>query len=203
MSEAAFQSAFARLVTDPSFRDRIRSHAPSALLSASFELSGSEIEHLVTVARSPGIDVMRKLHKGFRINKLLSMLPLTCRLLGTTRLARESGGFWNSRPASSFYYLEEAEAFASFLARRRREGLRVPYLAEVLAYEQAAMLLRKPRPAQAPSPRVSVKFRHNPALLLQALSRGEQPYRIPRLRALLIGELDESGEPRWLLAAQE
>lgn len=199
MSEPAFQSVFARLVTDPDFRDRIRSRGSAALVSADFQLSRKEMSDLVAVARSPGIDVMRTLHKGFRMNKLFSMLPLTCRLLGLTRLAREAGAFWAGRPASSFYYLEEAEAFASFLERRRREGLRVPYLAEVLAYERAVMCLRKPRPAQAPPPRVSVEFRHNPALLLQAVSRGERPCRIPRLHACLIGELDPSGEPRWEL----
>ena len=146
MSEPAFQSVFARLVTDPDFRDRIRNRGSAALVSADFQLSRKEMSDLVAVARSPGIDVMRTLHKGFRLNKLFSMLPLTCRLLGLTRLAREAGAFWAGRPASSFYYLEEAEAFASFLERRRREGLRVPYLVEVLAYERAR---RRPGPRRA------------------------------------------------------
>ena len=203
MSEATFQSAFSRLVTDPAFRDRIRTCGPAALSSADIDLDDDEISHLVALARMPGLDVMRKLHKGFRMNKLLSMLPLTCRLLGTTRLAREAGAFWRSRPASSFYYLEEAEAFASLLDRRRREGLRVPYLGDILAYEQAAMQLRKPRPPEEATPRVEVELRHNPAQLLQALARGERPRRIQRLRAGLIGELDETGEPRWSLATQE
>ena len=200
MSEATFQSAFSLLVTDPRFRDDIRSRGASALPTARFELSGDEVSRLSAIAHSPGVEVMRKLHKGFRMNKLLSMLPLTCRLLGVTRLAREAGAFWNTRPSSSFYYLEEAEAFATHLDMRRRQGLRVPYLGEVLAYERATIGLNRPRPERDWPAKISVSFRHDPVLLLEALSKGERPRRIPRLRARLIGELDEGGEPRWSLA---
>lgn len=198
MSEAAFQSAFARLVTDAAFRDSFRLGGRPG--PAAEELSEREIRDLTELARSRGLDVMRKLHLGFRLNKLFSTLPLTCRLLGNARMAVEAGRFWQRRPSSSFYFLEEAEAFAGYLQSRLDEGMRVAYLADVLAYESALMALKRPRQPYEAVPAVTVEFRHDPQLLLSTLQSGGRPRRIPRHRTRLLGSLDESGEVRWTRA---
>lgn len=197
MSEAAFQSAFVRLVTDAGFRGRFQADGAQA---APDGLTKTEARDLAALANSRGLDVMRKLHLGFRLNKLFSTLPLTCRLLGNRRLAGEAGRFWQARPSSSFYFVEEAEAFIDYLYSRLDEDLRVAYLSDVLAYESALLILKRPRqPGTAPAA-VTVEFRHDPQQLFPALHLGERPRRIPRRRTLLLGSLDERGEVRWTLA---
>jgi len=198
MSEAAFQSAFVRLVTDVAFRDTLREDAGAGL--AAKGLTAVEARNLTELARSPGLEVMRKLHLGFRLNKLFSTLPLSCRLLGNLRLAVEARRFWEARPSSSFYFVEEAEAFIEYLFSRLDEGLRVAYLSDVLTYESSLLVLKRPREPETEAPIVTVEFRHDPQQLLAALQAGERPRRIPRQRTLLLGSVDERGEVRWTMA---
>ncbi len=198
MSEAAFQSAFVRLVTDVAFRDAFRQGDQASL--AANGLTEGEVRDLSELARSQGLDVMRKLHLGFRLNKLFSTLPLTCRLLGNARMAMEAGRYWQMRPSSSFYFAEEAKAFIEYLHFRLDEGMCVPYLADVLAYESSLLVLKRPREPEEAVPAVTVEFRHDPQLLLSALQAGERPRGIPRRRTRLLGSLDERGEARWTLS---
>jgi len=198
MSEATFQSAFVRLVTDVSFREAFREGAGDG--PAAKGLTEVETRDLAELARSPGLDVMRKLHLGFRLNKLFSTLPLTCRLLGNSRLPTEATSFWQSRPSSSFYFVEEAEAFIEHLFSRLNEGMRVAYLSDVLAYESSLLVLKRPREPDEEAPAVTVEFRHDPQQLLAALQAGERPRRVPRQQTLLLGSLDERGEVRWTMA---
>lgn len=196
MSEAAFQSAFVRLVTDEAFLNQMRSEAAPEIDG----LSEGEADGLKALARAPGLNVMRKLHLGFRLNKLLSMLPLTCRLLGQVRLAAEARAFWEMRPSASFYFLEEAEAFAVHLQERRNTGLRAAYLGDVLAYESALLMLKRPRAASAEAPVVKVGFRYDPQTLLLMVQQGVPPRRIPRAHVELLGWADEQGEVHWTAA---
>lgn len=197
MSEAAFQAAFVRLVTDEEYLEQACNETGEV---ARPNLTDREASDLRTLARSPGLRVMRKLHLGFRLNKLLSMLPLTCRLLGTERLAAEAKAFWARRAPASFYFIEEAEAFAEHLQSRRREGLRVAYLADVLAYETALLVLKRPRTAETDGPVVRVGFRHDPRILLGQLQQGLRPRGIRRERVDLLGWADERGEAHWTAA---
>ena len=81
-----------------------------------------------------GLDITRTLHKGFRLGKLLTHLPLTRVLLDRDTMAREVGGFWRRRPPVSFYFLEQALAFCAYLLERVRAGdLEVRYLEEIAA----------------------------------------------------------------------
>jgi hypothetical protein len=137
--QIALQRALARLVTDPDFRDRVRAEGEAPLPN---DLSPLERERLLAAAVAPGMDITRMLHKGFRLGKLRALLPLTCALLGDTRLSREVTHFWAARPATSFYYLDEAAAFCAYLRRRQGGGLRVAFLADVIAYEEAGLRLQ-------------------------------------------------------------
>jgi hypothetical protein len=190
VSEAAFQSAFARLVVDPDFRDRVRENGEAALGK---DLSALERERLLSIAGDPGLDVTRTLHKGFRLAKLLAWVPLTCAVIPKDVLAREIGEFWQQRPPVSFYFLEEAVAFCEYLLERIRSGLDVPYLAEVAAYERAALELQRARPAgDLPEPQV-VDFLHDPEVLLASLARSEVPPELPERACRLIGVKTEGG----------
>jgi hypothetical protein len=190
MSLPAFQSALLRLIVDPAFRDAVR--AQDGLPAA--ELTALEAARLRRIAADPGLDTNRTLHKGFRMGKLRTLLPLTCTLLGPKRLAREVGAFWQRQPPAGFSFLPEALEFVAFLRARR---LRVRYLPEVLAYEQAALELERARLDAAPPQRVA--FEHDPATLLAALARGRRPRGVPRRPCIAIGARHATQGVHWAL----
>src|SRR5688500_6428770 len=104
MTQQSFQAALARLVVDPTERELVRSQGEKALPDS---LSDVQRQRLIFAAGNKGIDITATLHKGFRLGKILSMLPMTCVLLGNKRLAREVDLFWQKHRSRSFYYLEE------------------------------------------------------------------------------------------------
>jgi hypothetical protein len=195
MSAAAFQSALARLVVDPDFRDGVRERGEAAL---SGELSELELERLIYVAGHPGLDITRTLHKGFRLSKLLTWLPLTCSVLDKEALAREVGEFWRLRLPVTFYYLEEAVAFCDHLLERVSAGA----VRDVIAYERASLELQRARPEGEPAPLQVVDLGHDPQELLTALSRSEPLEGLPERPCRLIGTKEE-GRVEWrILEAQ-
>lgn len=195
MSAAGFQSALARLVVDPDFRDAVRERGEDALCD---ELSDLERERLIAVAGHPGLDVTRTLHKGFRLSKLLTWLPLTCSVLGNETLAREVGEFWRLHLPVTFYYLEEAVAFCDHLLERMSAGPE----RDVIAYERASLELQRARPEGAPAPLQVVHLRHDPQELLTALSHGVSLANVPEQPCRLVG-IKEAGHVEWrILAAQ-
>jgi len=137
---AAFQSALARLVMDPAFRNQVRAEGPRA---AGGTLTPVERRRLAAAAADPGMDAVRIVHKGFRLAKLLSMLPATCAVLGEEGMAREVPAFWLLRPSRGRHYAEEAEAFCAYLEMRLRAGLTVPGLAAVIVVERARLRQRE------------------------------------------------------------
>jgi hypothetical protein len=142
-----------------------------------------------------------KIHHGWRLGKLYRMLPFTCALLGEDRLAREVWRFWAERVPRSFYFRDEALEFCDHLARRLESGLRIAYLDEVIAYERAALELRRPltRPGEVRTREVS--FRHDPARLLSTLTEGRRPRAVPQRPCVLAGTAREGAEPAWELRA--
>ena len=200
MSRRAFQSALARLVTDPDYRAEVRARGNGALAG---RFSPRERRRLLEAAADRGMDVTRTLHKAFRLGKLLTQLPLTCRLLGTERLAPEVERFWRRRPPLSFYFLEEAVAFCDYLLGRDLSALGVEHLEEVVRYERAAKALKRARAeGRRPEPE-RVEFACDPAALLSALNRGEVPSGIPALSCTLEARLTEGGEVEWDVAVVE
>ncbi len=192
MTALAFQSALARLIVEPEFRDAVRSVGAAALPEA---LTALEAARLVTIAGDRGVDMNRTLHKGFRLGKLRALLPLTCALLTPARLAREVSSFWRANPPASFSFLPEALEFCAFLERRR---LRVRYLADVLAFERATLELERARVGEAPPQRVHL--RHDPAPLLGALAAGRRPRALRERPCLLVGTKAGDEPARWSLS---
>ena len=200
MSRRAFQTALARLVTDPDYRAGVRARGGAALAG---RFSPRERRRLLAAAADPGMDMTRTLHKAFRLGKLLTQLPLTCRLLGTERLAREVERFWKARPPLSFYFLEEAIAFCDYLLERDLSELGVEHLGEVVRYERASKALKRAR-AEGRRPGLErVEFACDPGALLSALHRGETPSGIPPLDCTLEAGLTEGGEVEWDVVAVE
>lgn len=193
MSLHVFQSALARLIIDPAFRDRV---AAGAGLPAE-GLDARETRRLHRIALDRGLDINRTLHKGFRLGKLRALLPLTCQALGPKRLAREVDRFWRRRPPSSFHFLPEALDFCDFLAAGKPRG---KYLAEVVAYERAALELERARIGEAPAQ--VVHFRHDPRALLACLAAGRRPRGIAELRCRATGSRTREGRVEWRLSGE-
>lgn len=191
MSLARFQACMARLITDPDFRNRVRSGHPEELAG---DLTALERARLCRIASDRGLDINRTLHKGFRLGKLRAMLPLTCEALGPGRLTREAAAFWAQHPPASFYFISEALEFCDFLAARRLRGV---YLDEVIAFERAALALEQPG-ANEPIEH-AVRFRHEPAMLLACLAARRRPRAIPRRDCTAFGTRGEDGRAHWRL----
>jgi hypothetical protein len=195
VSGAGFQTALARLVVDPAYRDAVRAHGEPALDG----LDALERRRLLAVAGGRGLDMTCKVHQSWRLGKLYTMVPLTCALLGEERLEHEVHDFWRSRPPRSFYFRDEALEFCDHLA----SGPQLPYLTEVLAYERAVLELRRPFTEGEPRRTVTVEFRHDPALLLSTLRAGEHPGAIPERPCRLIGSATPDAPIAWKLVLEQ
>ena len=191
MTALAFQTALARLIVEPDFRDAVRARGVADLAAP---LTPLEASRLVTIASDRGIDMNRTLHKGFRLGKLRALLPLTCSLLTPARLAREVAAFWQANPPASFSFLPEALEFCGFLVQRQ---LRLVYLSEVLAFERATLELERAR-VGLPPPQ-SVRFRHDPVSLLGALAAGRRPRSVAKRSCVLLGSKQSDAPARWTL----
>lgn len=199
VTQRSFQAAVARLVIDPDFRDRVIADGIIALS----DLTPLEQERVLSIVSDKGLGFTRTLHKGFRLTKIYTLLPLTRVLLGPDCLAREVGSFWKKELPVSHYFLEEAIAFCDFLLSRIRSGLRRKYLEEIVAYERANLELRRPRTnGDVPKPQF-VKFDHDPVTLFTLLMSGKRPRGIQALPSFLVGSIDQEGEVQWSISTQD
>jgi len=196
MSQQVFQKLVARLVVDSEFRDLVRSTGAPAFDG---ELTDLERKRLLALVDDPGVTITKTLHKGFRLGKILSMLPLTCQILGGKRLGRELRVFWRAYPSRSFYYIDEAVAFCCFL-ETRPAAMRVAYLPEIVAYERTRLELQRPRLGASEAPSLEISFNHDPERLLTTLAKKRRPHRIPARPCTLTGTLESDGSIRWLIA---
>ena len=197
MTQRAFQAAVARLVVDPAFRDQVRATGISAFAG---ELTTLEQQRVMSIVDEKGLDATRTLHKSFRLTKLYSTLPLTRKLLGPGRLAKEIGSFWEATPSDSHYFLDESIAFCDFLKKRLRSGLRIKHLEEIVTYERANLNLRRARADTAiPKPEI-VRFRHDPITLFEQLVKGKHPRAVPERSCTMIGSVNKKGEVHWRLS---
>jgi hypothetical protein len=133
-----------RLIVDASFRES--AVADAAIFVSDPQLTPREQRRLADVAQSDGLGITVMLHRGWRLGKLLSLMPGTSTILGRDRLAAELGAFWRDRLPDSLYFHDEALAFADHLAHRQDHLRAIPALEAVLAHERARL---EGRPSQA------------------------------------------------------
>jgi len=195
VSQEAFQTALARLVTETDFRERVRADGEAAL---DRDLTRLEQERLVKLAGDHGLEVTASLIASYRLGKVLGLLPLTRVLLGNERLGRELRHFWADHPPTSFYAADECVAFCDHLRRALRLGrLRQVYLAEVVAYERAVLELTRPRVTGDQPPPQLVRFRHDPVRLPTPLGAGRRPRGVPERHCVFTGSLADDGTMKW------
>ena len=196
MSTAAFQAAFVRLVTDLEFREAVRNgHVPDAL-------DDTERAHLSQLAAQPGIAAMRVVYRGFRLNKVLAMLPLTGRLLGDRALHEALEHYWRDTPSGSFYYFEEAGRFCDHLWERIESGdLDVPLLRDVLLFEQASIRLRHAA-GEGNELLIQVEFEHHPSFL-EDLAQGRPLPALPSSSTAALGAARRTGDVEWYVLDED
>lgn len=196
MSLAAFQSQLTRLVIDERWREEVRTAGPATLTG---DLTDRERRRLFLLAADPGVAVTAKLVRSFRLAKILTLLPLTRSLLGDAVLGREVRRFWAEHPPRTFYALDEALAFAASLLDRH---LYNPFIDEVVGFERALLELRRARPENRPAPPQTIRFRHDPRVVLGALAEGRYPPRRTRERPCVVqAVLTPEGTLEWSPAA--
>jgi hypothetical protein len=181
MSLLEFQRALCDMTLDPVFAASVLRRGISSL--AGYELSAMEQGRLVAVVRQPGMSVNCTLARANRFAPIADAFPLTCSLLKPQlrRLLNELWGF--HRPGN--YQLEgEADAFARFLQEKMSRGeLDHAYAEEVFRYERAAWeliqtlrrsMLEPERDSKAEKS-ATVRFSHDPRILVPCLERDEAP----------------------------
>lgn len=137
-SELAFQSAYARLLTDSSFRGAVFSEEP---LNECWQIESEIVERL------RGLDhgrtsMFAKLLLGNRMGSLSDALPNSAFLLGP-QLQDVVHSFSDASPPADHRKYPEARAFAHYLLDRlEKEQLGPPYLHDVLTYELSTLQLR-------------------------------------------------------------
>ncbi len=197
MSQQSFQAAVARLTLDPAWRELVRAQGSAALDD---DLTALEQRRIIAVAADRGMDATRLLHKAFRLTKLYNFLPLTCQALGSDRLAAEAGAYWHASLPVSHYFLEECLGFCAHLKQRLRSGLRVKYLAEVVAYECAALELREAQLVGDLTAIRIVDFGCDAVTLFEQLAAKRRLRGIPRGTCRLIGQIGPDGSITWEVA---
>jgi hypothetical protein len=191
LSQRRFQALLARIVIDADFRDELRQWKAHNLGN---DLTPLERERLVAAADSPGMEITRTLHKGWRLSKILTMLPMTHVLLGDELLARELARIWETHPPRGLYFREEAMQFCDHLQERLGGfGGAVP---EVASFERAQLELLDPRAGRRALAR-RVRFRHDPIALLSHLAAGRRPSDVLERPCTLEGTVDGHGRIQW------
>ncbi len=119
----------------------------------------------------PGVNIVRGLIEEFRASMIVGTLRLTSRLLllalGPDAFRTILNDYWSKFPPLLYGSLEAA-AFGEYL---RALDLKVPHLAKILEYEQAALAT-----LTDDTPRI-VRFDFEPLPLLRALAEGRLPDR--------------------------
>ena len=112
---------------------------------AESDLTDLERARLQAAAGDPGVSLTRRLHEGWRLTKLLTLLPLTFDVADDDLLAEQVTSFWMQRPPTSLYFEDEAAAFARQVAQVAPPGSLLQFTAE----HEARQLVAGPRDSGA------------------------------------------------------
>jgi hypothetical protein len=225
MSVISFQQALCDLIASPRLCRALRA-APEETLSK-YELSARERARLHEVVWQRGMSTNCSLYRANRLTPIYMVLTYTCRSLGD-QLRALMDEFWDAEIYRDGQFPREVDRFAAFLRKRIVDGVVAsPFTAELLAFEMAAnafrfaprrQLLHELQGIPAPGPDTPcrlhplarlVRFRHDPAALLDAAERRViASAKIPPREALIalsmvngdVGVIQLSDDIRDLLA---
>jgi hypothetical protein len=188
MSVASFQQALCDLIASPRLCRALRA-APEPVLT-NYDLSAREQARLREVVWQRGMSTNCSLYRANRLTPIYMVLTYTCRSLGDQFRALLDE-FWDAEIYRDGQFPREVERFAAFLRDRIADGVvSNPFTAELLEFELALnalrfaprrQLLHELQGGPAPDPDTPcrlhplarlVRFRHDPAALLDAAERG-------------------------------
>lgn len=185
-----YQQELARLVLDEGYALRVARDV--AALPA--ELDERDARRLAAIAADPGLRLTRTLHRGWRLSKLLTLLPLTCAVADRTLLETQVLSFWRLQPPRSLYFVDEAVRFVDHLIAALGETEMA--LADVARFEQANLRLGDAARYRLPIGPVHVRLQHDPAQLLGRVVAGEPLDRVRRRPTELVGSVVD-GATAW------
>jgi hypothetical protein len=185
-----YQQELMRLVLDQAYAQQVAAD-PAALPA---DLDQRAVRRLVSIAADPGLHLTRTLHMGWRLSKLLTLLPMTCAAADRELLETEVLRFWREQPPRSLYFVDEAVRFVDHLIEA--VGGSEPILADVARFEQAGLLLGDAARYGLPIEPVQVQLQHDPAQLLGRLAAGGPLAGVDERPGVLVGSVVD-GEPVW------
>lgn len=118
------------MVLEPSYAGRVA----AGLVPE--DLTPVELARLRAQAGDPGLALCTTLHEGWRLTKLLTLLPTVFALADPDDLAALVREFWDGRRPRGLRFEGEAAEFAALVARRAGPGP----LREVARLEGAALV---------------------------------------------------------------
>jgi hypothetical protein len=194
MSLAEFQRAFSDLIASPALALGARHHAGNVL--SGYDLDARERRRLIAMTRDPAMSINCTLFRVNRLTPLYSVLPLTCRWLGT-RLSAQLDAFWAASRDATIQYGPEAWRFGEWLQDQIRAGLLSPGpIEDAIQFEVAAFEVRT-APSDLPADRYPhprkrvVRFKYAPDVVLNPSTLDENCEPSPTEECLL---LDATGE---------
>lgn len=117
MSAASYQRVQARMVLDPALARRV-----AAGEELEEGLSAVEAARLRAQAADPGLALCTTLHEGWRLTKLLTLLPLVFEVGDPDELAGLVREYWTGHRPRGLRFEHEAADFADLVARRAEPG---------------------------------------------------------------------------------
>lgn len=192
MTAIGFQSALARMMVDVEFREAFRQDArfdPG-------DVTHIERDRLGSVANDPGLDITITLYHAWRLTKVLSLMPLTCRALGEERVADHLRTFWAANPARSLYFVGECLAFCEHL-ESAIDARDETVVRDALTYERARLEMRREIAHGAAEARRTVRLTHEPSALVNRLTTRQPADDVQCGRYELAGRLTSGNDERW------
>jgi hypothetical protein len=188
MSLQAYQAALAELVAEGIDGTDRR------------DLSATERCRLSALAGTPGISTMGMLYRSWRLTKVLSLLPMTLKALGDEQAATLLNQFWRTRRATSLHFVAECLEFANYVRTAKPDH--PDFLVDILAFESARLEMRLEQ-SQGAAPRARlVSFACDPTSLFEAIQSGGDVSLVPRVGAVLMGQLDAENQEHWTIRRQ-
>jgi len=129
------------------------------------DLTPLERERLVSQATDAGLALSRKLHKGWRLTKLLTLLPITFRVGDPGLLSDLVDAYWRDHLPQGLYFEAEAAGFAAFVAGQVPASTALHDAARL----EGALLAVGQRGPSAPSGPIELRLAHDPRRLLSAV----------------------------------
>jgi len=195
-----FQKAFAALVLDAGWAQRVREEGEAAL--ASWGLSDREARRLVQATRQPGMSLNCTLARTNRFAPIAETWPMCCVVI-EPRLREVLDELWAERPPDGYQLNADVERFAQRLQTDAALREQFPYLDDIYRYEAASNALayetRRRSAEDMQADYIEIELQHDPAELLAPLLRhqappAELPRRPHRVRIALV---DAAIESRW------